>query len=198
MACPSFSLPAGVSCPALHLCVQKGKEHGDDAICARCYARRGRYRFSNVRRSQTERWNWWQETPPDKRADFIVMAIQMEGAARYFRCYDSGDLDSPAACETWIRVAEQLPYTIFWIPTHTWMIPEMLPSLRELARVPNVHVRPSAVCFDDPPPVVEGLDAGHTAHRSEKPKADRICPGKCGQCRMCWTRPDLSVSFKEH
>ena len=196
MACPSFSLPARTTCPAAALCLKKAKAEGTEAICGRCYATKGRYYFSNVKTAQARRLEWWTPTHPVTRARVIAGLMTEAGSPKFFRCYDSGDMDRSAA-ETWYHLAELLPDTILWLPTKTWLLPEYMPDLISLNRHPRIVVRPSAVAFDDPPPKVDGLSAGTASFWKEPMKADVKCHEQCGaECRICWLRPDLSVSYK--
>ena len=194
-SCPSLSLPAVIDCPACELSMQLAREAGKTAICERCYAQRGRYVFPQVRNNQLARSEWWHGTDPIERAIILVDAVKREGAPRYFRCYDSGDVDL-SAMETWLKFADLLPGARLWIPTRTWLLPEFLPSLRALNAHPRIVVRPSAVCFDDQPVTVRGLAGGHAAHWREEIKAPYRCPDDCSACRVCWEKPELSVSFK--
>jgi len=194
-SCPSLSLPAGIDCPACELSIQLAHQRGREAICERCYAQKGRYVFRQVRANQRARSEWWHDTDPIERAVILADAVKREGAPRYFRCYDSGDLDL-SAVETWLKFAELLPGTRIWIPTRTWLLPEFLPGLRALNAHPQIVVRPSTVAFDDPPVTIAGLAGGHAAHWHEPIKATYCCPGSCANCRICWDRPDLRISFK--
>lgn len=194
MACPGFNLPRGIACPALGKCMSVVGE-AREAICCRCYAGSGRYRWSNVKASLIRRWEWWQATAPLARARQLQLALMNEGAPQYFRCYDSGDLDLSAG-DTWISLAEAMPDTLFWIPTRTWILDEFADMLLKMSRVPNIIVRPSSMAFDDPPPIVAGLSAGTASAWLEPVKADLICAEQCGDCRVCWTEPKRSVSYK--
>ena len=194
-SCPSLSLPAGIDCPACEASIRLAHERGREAICERCYAQKGRYVFRQVRANQRARSRWWHETDAGDRAVILADAVKREGSPRYFRCYDSGDLDL-SAIETWLKFAELLPGTRIWIPTRTWLLPEFLPGLQALNDHPRIVVRPSTVAFDDPPIDIDGLAGGHAAHWLEPAKAGYLCPGSCATCRICWDRPDLSVSFR--
>jgi len=184
-----------IDCPACELSIRLARERGSEAICERCYAQKGRYVFRQVRANQRARSQWWHATDPSDRAVILADAVRREGSPRYFRCYDSGDLDL-SAVETWLEFAELLPGTRIWIPTRTWLLPEFLPGLQALNDHPRIVVRPSSVAFDDAPPSITGLAGGHAAHWQEAPKATYRCPGSCANCRICWDRPDLSIAFK--
>ena len=196
MGCPGFNLPAGRFCPATKVAADTARRSGRQSICSRCYAQSGRYRFRNVKEALARRADWWESEDIIGRIRGIANELSRKRTRPYFRAYDSGDLDTPAACHVWAGLSMEFPETLFWVPTKTWVFPEWLPHLRELNEIPNVVVRPSARCFDDPPPVVEDLSAGHSGALNEPVKADWVCPGKCGDCRICWTEPGLSVNFK--
>ena len=197
MACPSWSVPAGDACPA-YAASMKMETCGKEAICRRCYAQKGRYLFKNVLAAQRRRLEWWNATEPKERAAVLAAALALDGSPRYFRCYDSGDFDGPGAATTWLELAERCPHMKLWLPTRTWILPEMLPLLRDLNRHPRIVVRPSAMCFGEHAPEVAGLSAGTSApldNAAPGLTADRACPGQCGDCRLCWEAPCLSVEF---
>jgi hypothetical protein len=141
--------------------------------------------------------------------DYVADAIRRSGC-EYFRVHDSGDIFNPNYARAWLAVCQQLPEVKFWIPTRAyqragcpieWFDP-ILNTLRELAQLPNVTVRPSALNFGAYPPVVEGLHAGTTA---DNPDVFRVkqCPakqqgGRCLDCRTCWDDKTCPVSYARH
>jgi hypothetical protein len=199
---PSWSLPAHKACP-----------RANGTICDSCYAGKGCYRYHSTRNAQAVRFAWTvasMRTAGGRQAwtDAIVAAIRDNGT-RYFRVHDSGDMFSTGYAECWLEVCRCLPDVRFWIPTRAWQQPRsplpvfdpLLATLRQLASLPNVTVRPSALNFGDLPPVVAGLHAGSTA--SVNAPAIRQCPapkhgGQCGRCRLCWTAKSAPVSYKRH
>jgi hypothetical protein len=136
----------------------------------------------------------------------MVAGIRQSGCS-YFRVHDSGDMFNVAYAECWYAVCVALPAVRFWIPTRSWQQPlgplpvfdPLLNTLRKLATLPNVTVRPSALSFGDSAPVVAGLHAGSTADCSRVHQ----CPaplqgGNCGDCRACWDAKDTAVSYSKH
>jgi hypothetical protein len=115
-----------------------------------------------------------------------------------FRWHDSGDVFSAVYARMIREVCKQTPHVKHWIPTRSWRLKRVLPDLRELHKLANVEVRPSALRFGDPPPRVAGLGKGSTAHLDSQdvPKGARECPkaskdnnGKsCAEvdCFLCW------------
>ena len=200
---PSWSLPAHKACP-----------RANGTICDSCYASKGCYRYTTTQQAQAARFAWTVEsmrTPPG-RAEWIatmVSAIRETGTA-YFRVHDSGDMFNVAYAECWLEVCRQLPCVKFWIPTRAWQQPSgalplfdpLLSTLRKLASLPNVVVRPSALNFGEHAPVIAGLHAGSTADMPDVFRAFQ-CPayrqgGNCGDCRKCWEAKDTPVSYCRH
>jgi len=96
-----------------------------------------------------------------------------------------------------------LPNVKFWIPTRAWQAPKsalpvfdpLLNTLRILASLPNVTVRPSALDFGDHAPQVPGLHAGSTAEMPDMFRASQCLAanqvGQCRECRLCWDSKTL-------
>lgn len=196
MPCPSWGLPAGKACP--------GAKYGERSICGSCYAAKGNYGVPTVKHALGERYRW---TLALMRSDagqaafvaYMTAAIDTIGSP-YFRVHDSGDLFSPAYANCWQRIARNLSHIRFWFPTRSYRIANLLPAIQELAGLPNVTVRPSALMLDSTPPAIDGLAAGSGATYSH---ADATCPaytqqGKCLDCRSCWDRPSVPVLYPLH
>ena len=196
MPCPSWGLPAGKACP--------GAKYGENTICGQCYAAKGNYGVPMVRHALAERYRWTlalMKSPAGQDAfvEYMTLAIQAVDSP-YFRIHDSGDLFSPAYARCWARIARNLSHVRFWFPTRSYRIPNLLPAIRELAALPNVTIRPSALFLDAAPPVIEGLAAGSGATHS---KSDATCPayrqdGECRDCRFCWDQPGKPVLYPLH
>lgn len=200
---PSFSLPAHLACP---------RENG--SICDSCYASKGCYVYSSTRNAQRARFDWTVTSMRTRDGrqlwvDVMVSSIHQSGC-KYFRVHDSGDMFSTAYAESWYQVCKQLPEVKFWIPTRAWQQPSgplpvfdpVMNTLRAMARLPNVTIRPSALNFRDKAPSVPGLHAGTTADHLDV-FTTRQCPayhqgGSCQDCRTCWDDKDMAVSYSKH
>jgi hypothetical protein len=139
-----------------------------------------------------------------------MCAAITESGCEYFRVHDSGDMFNARYAEAWLVVCTRLPHVKFWIPTRAYQQPNrqlpvfdsLLATLRKLAQLPNVTVRPSALNFGDHAPQVPGLHAGSTAAMPDIFRA-RQCPayaqgGECGDCRACWDDKSTPVSYCKH
>jgi hypothetical protein len=200
---PSWSLPAHKACP-----------RANGSICDSCYASKGCYRYNTTQNAQHARFAWTAEsmrTPAGRIAwvEYMVSAIRDTGCT-YFRVHDSGDMFNVAYAQCWLEVCKAKPEVKFWIPTRAWQQPAgplpvfdpLLNTLRLLAQLPNVTVRPSALNFGEYAPIVAGLHAGSTASMPDVFRA-RQCPaysqgGHCGECRTCWDERDVPVSYCKH
>lgn len=200
----SFGLPAHRACP-----------RANGTICAGCYASKGAYSWSNVARAYEARYTWARERmkTAEGRADFVrtmVAAIKSARKQPYFRIHDSGDFFNAQYARCWAEIARALPDVKFWAPTRAWQMPtrlgfvvlgsedELLAVLRDMAKLPNVTIRPSALMFGDDAPRVDGLHAGSTA---DGPGFKCPAPAQgnaCGPCRACWDNKTESVSYRKH
>jgi hypothetical protein len=200
---PSWSLPAQKACP-----------RANGTICDGCYAVKGCYRYSTTRNAQHVRFTWTLEsmrTPAGCHQWIAHMVSAIRGSGcKYFRVHDSGDLFSVTYAQCWLEICQQLARVKFWIPTRAWQQPAgllpildpLLETLRQLAGLNNVAVRPSALNFGDSAPIVAGLHAGSTADMTDPFRA-RECPayrqgGQCANCRACWNAKTTAVSYRRH
>lgn len=190
----SWSLPAGRSCPFMVI--------GHNSICGVCYAMKGRYTSQAVMEAQAARFAWVHEClkTPDGTRDFIDTMVEAIGGAgyRYMRVHDSGDLFSPAYTRAWAAICAALPRIHFWFPTRSWRAPWVDVIRDELAVLPNVAVRPSALHFNARPPEVEGLAAGTTARAQGFTCPAPFQGNACRRCRTCWDKPAVEVSYHAH
>ena len=200
---PSWSLPAHRACP-----------RANGTICNSCYASKGCYRYSSTKNAQAARFAWTVEAMRTDAGRLtwistMVEAIRQSGT-EYFRVHDSGDVFSVAYAQCWLEVCRQLPNVHFWIPTRAWQQPNgplpildpLLETLRQLAGLSNVTVRPSALNFGDAAPIIAGLHSGSTAALADASRAYQ-CPaysqgGNCGDCRACWDAKGAPVSYCRH
>ena len=198
----SFSLPAKRTCPGVVLT--------PTSVCSACYAdERKRYRWRTVKLAQDKRLAWTVHALASGRFAPVVTELISRRDERHFRLHDSGDFFSPPYVDAWYEIALALPEVSFWAPTRSWAIhgqvrPDddpLLFSLRRLAFLPNVTVRPSALFIDGDPPVIPGLHAGSSVTtdpaRATCPKYLRSPPA-CGDCRHCWAEPLKPVVYLKH
>jgi hypothetical protein len=107
----NFSIPAGndkasgkITCPFAGSCLSL------------CYAKKGMYRFGNVERALSKRYE------ATKEADFVSritteLAKVKPGKQVYVRIHDSGDFYSPAYFAKWLEIARLNPSVRFYAYT---------------------------------------------------------------------------------
>lgn len=165
------------------------------STCSDCYACKGQYRFNNVRKAHEARLTAMQTHPR-----WIEAMVTLIGSETYFRWHDAGDLQDMAHLEKILDVVRRTPNTAHWMPTREAAL--IKAYLRDHGSFPsNLVVRLSAAMIDGPAPDVEGCNTS-TVHRN-KPAQGHECPayrqkGECGDCRACWNRAVINVSYPKH
>ena len=120
-----FNLPRKTTCP------------GRTAYCDEvCYAK------------------WWDVTYPPLKlkyklhlkqtqqeafVDNMVDEIQKKNA-KVVRWHSSGDFYSAEYADKWVEIAKACPDVIFYGYTRSWNVEDILPSLKKLAKIPNVQL----------------------------------------------------------
>lgn len=186
---PAINLPAGLSCRP-------------DAPCFKdCYARKGRFRFENVRQSVANNFACWKENPFLYRTTVQWYAMQN----RFFRWHSSGDVPDESYLSMMFDVAEAVPSCQFLAFTKRYEWVNSLLARR--AKPVNLSLVLSAWGkwipqnpFDLPVAYVK-LKSGEG---SDLIPADAIpCSGSCANCVSgkvcCWTlERGQSVVFNQH
>ncbi len=107
----NFSIPAGndkksgkITCPFAGSCLKL------------CYAKRGMYRFGNVERALTKRYEASKE---DNFVELISNELSKvkKDKQTYVRIHDSGDFYSPAYFAKWVEIARLNPTVRFYAYT---------------------------------------------------------------------------------
>jgi hypothetical protein len=116
---------------------------------------------------------------------------------RYFRLFDSGDLQGVNHLKNIVALARHTPDVQTWLPAReaevVWAVRKEIGEFP-----PNLLVRVSAAMIDGKPP--KGFP--HTSTVVSDPD-QATCPshqqgGVCADCRDCW-RPDVpSVAYLKH
>jgi hypothetical protein len=210
MGCWSFSIPAGDSCP---MAVYEPSADGKASICGGCYAQIGRYGMPNVADSQWTRFMWLRSNLKDgdmgksRIIDTLATAIRQHVKNGYFRGHDSGDFFSPGYVDCWYAICSMLPDIKFWFPTRSYHKPgKLTDAVKQLSRLPNVTMRPSALWVDSPAPQIPGFALGTGVVTTLEGNDQRmLCPkttngGTCesNSCRTCWNFPTEAVYYYVH
>lgn len=162
--------------------------------CSVCYAKKGRYRFSNVRTAMEFRLQKWKEDP-----DWVPLQamriVLLEDP--YFRWFDSGDLQSEEMLININEVAKLTPQTAHWLPTQ-----ERRFVVSQFSNITdNLTVRVSNSVFGDYASNTVGWFSSSVS--KELSEDWHNCPAhqqenKCGACRACWDKSVPHVVYHEH
>ena len=110
----TWSLPAWVTVlpgRTVNVCPSAGE-------CARpCYARKGTYRFANVRRRHEQNLLMVLDDLPGWEAQMTAEVASPRFAGRYVRIHDGGDFFAVEYLRAWLRVIRAAPRTTFYCYT---------------------------------------------------------------------------------
>jgi hypothetical protein len=147
--------------------------------------------------------------------------------AKLMRLHISGDFDTVAYIQNWITRLKERPDVTMWAYTRSWRIPELLPHLEALRRLPNVQILASIdssipelppagwrrAWIDGDPRAGEIIDvAAHTQdpewfNRNQKTidgTLSYVCPEEtkhvpnCEACKYCFKGDRNDVTFLRH
>ena len=169
-----------------------------DSICSMCYAEKGFYTlYPSVKRAQDVRLAAFDA---DAAAWTAAMA-KLVSSEKFFRWFDSGDLQSVAMLDAIVAVARATPDTRHWLATRErGFVKQWLQAGNEWPA--NLVCRISATYFDEVP--ANKLTPWSSMAHKSAPMADAWnCPapsqgGACGDCRACWSQNVPLVTYHAH
>jgi hypothetical protein len=169
--------------------------------CSRCYAQSGRYRFSNVQNAQRRRFEAMKKRGWVEKISSLILekAKRASEARRYFRWFDSGDIQSLAELRRIVRIARIVPIVKFWLPTQERGIVKKF--LDGGGVIPdNLTIRISSPKMGTPAKPLPGCVASVVDAQS---KTAVVCEaktrdGQCGPCRACWDPKVELVNYPYH
>ena len=178
---PAYNLPATECITGAKLVKIPG------SVCAGCYALKGRYRFSNVRLALARRL---ESLKHPRWVEAMTVLIQGEP---WFRWHDSGDLQSAWHLKQIFEVCKQTPSTKHWLPTRearilNLMDPDIIP--------PNLIIRMSSHMIDQQPVKFWPWTSTVSTQAKTCPAADQ--GNQCRDCRACWDRSVINVTYPKH
>lgn len=176
------------------LCKTGSKLRGiPGSTCHKCYALKGRYVFPNVRDAMARRLDNYHDNP-NWIAD-MVSAIRATGD-KWFRIFDSGDLQDLTMLVRWVTIAQMLPDVRFWMPTREYGIVNRF--VKGGGVVPdNMTIRLSNPMIGDTnPSKIDGIVASGVGKEYTCPASNQ--GNKCVDCRACWDKSVDVVVYKQH
>ena len=187
---PSVNMPPVQTCRA-------------DAPCVNlCYARKGRFRFPNVKNKAETNLQIWQESPSLFEAEICIAAYH----TRFFRWHSSGDIPDERYFEMMVKVANMLSTTKFLCFTKKYELVNQY--LSSGTSIPDNLTIVFSAWGDFVPHNPFHLPVAYVQFSNSQndpriPPDAKPCQNYCGECVMsgcsCWDlKTGESVVFKEH
>lgn len=185
----SWSLEAGTTCPGAY------NDNGAMVdVCKGCYAKFGHYRFSLVNRIRRHNRVDWQRPG---WVDDMIVALDND---RYFRWFDSGDIYHPLLAVKILAVCQLTPWVKHWIPTRSYKVKSIAPTLVALNNLPNVVVRYSSDSIIGEYSAIHGSTIVSSAEHNDNEVV--TCrsyeTGCCSGCRACWNPDNKVIAYVAH
>lgn len=165
----------------------------DGSVCSVCYARKGRYSLGQVKRKLDERYRGLEHA---LWVPAMVLLIRWY-VGRYFRWFDSGDIQSIDHLQNICEVARHTPDVLHWLPTQEHDLVAAFDG-----DVPeNLTIRLSSHMLDGDQP--SSWTQTSIVHTGQPPPDAHDCPALdqenyCGACRACWHRDVKLISYRRH
>jgi hypothetical protein len=168
-----------------------------------CYAKKKRFEWRTTMSSLTSRLVWYFELGPYRFAERLERELrkaETRGVEKTLRLHVAGDFFEKDYIEMWRHIAERMPDWRFYTYTRSWRVPELLPYLEKLRRLPNFVLYASTDPDTGPPPPgwLEACCVDTNYKPGFKPYTKTIrCPGEvaeekagrpilpCKKCRVC-------------
>jgi hypothetical protein len=166
------------------------------SVCFECYALKGMYRFGNVQSALEKRY----QSLADKRWVNSMALLISNQSKDFFRWHDSGDLQDVNHLKKIVEVCKLTPNTKHWLPTREYKIVESY--INQFGAIPeNLCIRLSAhkVNFPAPEKLAKRLGVQTSIVTTENGSCPSSKQGnKCLDCRACWNRSVVNVSYLKH
>ena len=168
------------------------------SICSKCYALKGRYVFSNVKKALQRRL---ASLVHSEWVEAMVFQINQTGI-NVFRWHDSGDIQNLEHLERIAQVCRLTPAVRHWLPTREYAIVTAYKE-KHGAFPDNLNIRLSAYMVDGPLPDGAANRLGVTMSGVTSDPKKVSCPaynqgGVCGPCRACWDKNQPVVFYPKH
>jgi len=175
----TFSLPAGYTCPAAHLCQSyadrtSGKIRDGKGMVFRCFAASQESTFPNVRAARWHNFDLLAKLKNDAFAMASLILSSLDASAKIVRIHVSGDFFNSAYFRAWCYVAMHRADTKFYAYTKSvnivadnmHMIPDNLVlTLSEGGRhddlIPHLGIKTAKVVFSEDEALALSLEVDH-------------------------------------
>jgi len=163
------------------------------SVCYDCYARKGNYRFSNVKKALQRRTRLISDDSWVKAWVFILKNKKRIVNSGLFRHHDSGDIQDMDHLKKIVEVAKQTPEIKHWLPTKE---SSLIKNFK--GKVPkNLIIRLSGSMIDGIPPKYK-----HTSTVTTNPDKATCrafeTNGQCMGCTKCWDASIKNITYLKH
>ena len=165
--------------------------------CFNCYAKKGRYSFQNVKKALARRFEAMSQDGWGEHMAALLSkkAKNVSASKRYFRWFDSGDIQSVRDLEVISGIAEYVPSVSFWLPTQERAY--VSKWLRQHGTIPdNLAVRISSTKVGQAQKSQTGLASMVSHTESDCPASEQ--GGQCLDCRVCWDKDIPLLTYPWH
>ena len=163
-------------------------------VCNGCYALKGCYVFPVVKDAMARRLEFFNSK------DFIPIMVWLlqSQKKKFFRWFDSGDIQNIFMGLNILEVCKQTPDIKHWIPSKEYKFWREILKIEKLPN--NVCLRISSPNIDQAP--LKGFNNTSTVHENKKAfgleciayKQD----GKCLECKACYDPKIKNISYPKH
>jgi hypothetical protein len=175
----TFSIPAGYTCPAAHLCQSyadrtSGKIKDGKHMSFRCFAASQESTFPNVRAARWHNFDMLAKVKNDAFSMASLILSSLDMSAKIVRIHVSGDFFNSAYFRAWCYVAMHRAETKFYAYTKSvnivadnmHMIPDNLVlTLSEGGRhddlIPHLGIKSAKVVFSEEEAIALSLEVDH-------------------------------------
>tara|TARA_Y100001951_G_scaffold70967_1_gene57908 strand:+ start:945 stop:1403 length:459 start_codon:yes stop_codon:yes gene_type:complete len=134
--------------------------------------------------------------------EFITVMVELLQKEKFFRWFDSGDIQDLDMANNILNICEQTPHCKHWIPTKEYK--DWKTILRSRSLPSNVALRFSTPMNDTPPlenaPLTTTVftTVGSLGMRGFICEASQKDKYECGDCRACWDTNINNVAYAKH
>jgi len=178
-----------------------------ETVCDGCYAFKGFMMLPTQQNAYYRRLELWKA---DRKLwvlsmDHLIKNHKPIKDTKYFRWFDSGDIQGAEMFQDIIELANLNPDVSFWLPTKEFKLVNIFSSI-----IPsNLNVRKSHPLINAyKMQQIKNVTASYVYDQEKLdtiPSSSKVCPAtkpdsnkKCNDCRMCWDKSIESITYIKH
>lgn len=178
----------------------------EGSVCHNCYACKGRYSFKSVKNALYKRLESIKNPLWIRSMSFLLKN------EKYFRWFDSGDLQDISMLKKIVEVCNNTPNCKHWLPTREYaIIKKYINSGNQIPK--NLTIRLSAdIIGKYPAHIIEGIPFSTTSYTKDEFKdkstikvhncpvsiVDSIKSCEQAKCTACWNKNIKHINYKKH